>query len=223
MGTVMSTPGGDLFGAPLPESDLARGADRFEGDAHERLRQSLRAVERAFGELDACDAVLDRATARGRELAGELGRLVAAESEQDVPPLLDALKELADEVQRSEESRRVVGRILGQDEPAARPGAPVPHLPEEQLPPVPSVYDEQPARSDGPKGVSGLLAEFEPRLRVAHAERIRQAADHLVGTVRRLVGPEFIDTGFVHDSLVEADLTFELWRRCLADRRLDLD
>ncbi|MGK4583984.1 hypothetical protein [Kitasatospora sp. HPMI-4] len=219
----MSTPGGDLSEEPQSGSEPGGAAGRFEGEAHERLRQSVQAAERAFGELAACDAALDRAAVRGRALSEDLARLVAAEDEQDVPPLLDALKELADEVQRSEETRRLVSRILGQDGPAERPGVPVPHLSEEQLPPVPSVYDERTAEFGDLPGASELMATLAPRLRAAHAERIRQTADHLVKTVRRLAGPELIDTGFVHDSLVEADLTFELWRRCLADRRLDLD
>ncbi|WP_156178547.1 hypothetical protein [Saccharothrix sp. ST-888] len=223
MGTVAGVPGADLFETLLPQSELARAVGRFDGDVCDLVQQSVRAAERAFGELDACDALLDRATAQGRALAEDLGRLAAVENEQDIPCLLDALKQLADEVQRSEETRRLLTRILGRGEPEARWTAPVPHLSEEQLPPVPSVYDEKPAGSVDQPGGPELMAGFAPRLEAAHAERIRQTSSHLLATVRRMAGPELADPAFVHESLVEADLTFELWRRCLADRRLDLD
>ncbi|MFB7666106.1 hypothetical protein ACFC1R_19490 [Kitasatospora sp. NPDC056138] len=223
MGTVVGVPGADLFEALLPQSELARTVGRFDGDVGDMVQQSVRATERAFGELDACDALLARATARGRTLAEDIGRLASEENEQDIPCLLDALKKLADEIQRSEETRRLLTRILGRDEPAARRTAPVPHLSEEQLPPVPSVYDEKPADAGGQPGGPELMAGFVPRLKAVHAERIRRTSSHLLATVRRMAGPQLADPAFVHESLVEADLTFELWRRCLADRRLDLD
>ncbi|MFG3056912.1 hypothetical protein ACGFZP_38990 [Kitasatospora sp. NPDC048239] len=210
-----------LFMALMPRKDFVRAAGRFEGDATAMLRQSVQTAGRAFDELDACHEVLDRAATEGQALAAELARLLAAEDEKGVARLVDLLKDLAAEVRRSEEIRVVVSRILGQAEQPAGSRPPVPHLTEQELPRIPTLYDDE----DGEHYTSlqsMLDARAERLPERAHAERLAQVVGHLHAVVARTVEQGFADGVFATASLEEACSAQRLWLRCLAQRCRDL-
>ncbi|MFJ6379301.1 hypothetical protein ACIQI7_04735 [Kitasatospora sp. NPDC092039] len=225
MGSGQSTgvaPEGDWpFAVLMPRRDFLRAAGRFDGDATAMLRQSVETAGRAFDALDACHEVLDRATMKARSIAEELGRCLVAENEHEVPRLLFRLQGLADRVRQSEEIRAVVSRILGQGEQAPVASRTVPHLAEEQLPRVPTLYEEE----DGAhyEDLASMLEAKAERLpERAHAERAAQVARHLTTVVADMVEQGFVDEEFTAAALKEARSACALWSRCLAERRRDL-
>ncbi|MEU9041058.1 MULTISPECIES: hypothetical protein [unclassified Kitasatospora] len=212
---------GWLFAALMPRREFVRAAGRFDGDATAMLRQSVQAAGRAFDELGVCHEVLDRAAEEGRSVAKELGRCLVAEYERDVPRLIGRLHDLADRVRRSEENRVVVSRILGQAEQPAPSAVAVPHLAEEQLPRVPTLYEEEDGEHYG--DLERMLAARAEKLpERAHAERVGRVARHLTTVVDLMVEQGFVDGVFTAAVLEEASSACGLWLRCLAERRRDL-
>lgn len=122
-----------LSAVSISVSELVQAAGRFESDTASMVRASVDSAGRAFAELDACDAVIDRASEEGAGIAQRVRRLLGAEA-GDVPAQLDALAGLAEEVRRSRETRRVINRVLGRDEIDEAAMEPVPRLTEAGLP-----------------------------------------------------------------------------------------
>ncbi|MFD5463214.1 hypothetical protein ACFWIQ_10375 [Kitasatospora sp. NPDC127059] len=209
------------FAALMPRREFVRAVGRFDGDATAMLRQSVQAAGRAFDELGVCDEVLDRAATEGMAVTEELGRCLVAENEHEVPRLIDRLQELADRVRRSEGTRAVVSRILGQAEQPEPSVRAVPHLAEEQLPRVPTLYDEEDGEHYGDlERMLKVRAERLPER--AHAERVEQVARHLTAVAAQMAEQGFVDRAFTAAALKEARSACDLWSRCLAERRRDL-
>ncbi|MFE0701405.1 transposase [Streptomyces sp. NPDC058872] len=64
--------------------------------------------------------------------------------------------------------------------------------------------------------------ELAPELRRAHAERLGTVAAHLVRVVEQAAAVGFADEVFAEGSVREAHQAYELWARCLEERRRDL-
>ncbi|MEU9730142.1 hypothetical protein [Streptomyces sp. NPDC048002] len=87
----------------------------FGEDTAGMLRASIATMERAFTGLNACDCVFDEAGAHG-EVAGErLRQPLAQEAGEEVAAELADLESIADEVQQSVASPRLLNRIVGRE------------------------------------------------------------------------------------------------------------
>ncbi|MGI5192764.1 hypothetical protein ACQEVY_03740 [Streptomyces sp. CA-288835] len=202
-------------------SELVHAVGGFEGDPAEMVRASVRTAERAFAELDACDDVIDKASEDGGEIADRLRTHLSAESVADVPAELKELATVAARVRSTDETRRLLNRVLGrEDRDAFTPAAVVP-LTADALPRLPSAYAEPDDYTDL-FAVAGREEQLRPQLRLVHTDRITRAASHLVTMVERVAATGFVDKRFTAESLREAHRAYELWERCLAERRRDL-
>lgn len=213
---------GDWTGRLMPESEILAAVGRFEGDPPAMLRQSVRTAERAFRLLDECDDVLDHASEEALAVVLRLGPALDAENAEAVPAMLAELRGIATTVSLSEPKRQLVNQLLGLDRPAApdvgdrRP----PTMP--ALPRVPSVYDGQAPDTDDLLAMSEAHADFVPKLREVHAERIRLVSSHLVGLLTHEAGTGFADHTSTANAFAEAERAYLVWRQCLAERARDL-
>lgn len=202
-------------------SELVHAVGRFEGGPAEMVRASVRAAERAFAELDACDAVIDKASESGRSIADRLRAHLATESAADIPAELDELAAIAARVRGTDETRRLLNRVLDKEDRDTFTPAGVAHLTAADLPRLPSAYAEPDDYKDL-LAVAGREEQLRPQLKLVHADRIARTASHLVTVVERVAAAGFIDRRFATESLSEARRAYGLWERCLAERRRDL-
>lgn len=203
--------------------DLRRLALWVQGGVGETLDLAVRAAQRAFDEIRACNAVLDRASLRCEEIEETLHVCLTHENAEPIPGLLDELDVLAAEVAESEAIRRVVNRILsqdGDDVPEEEP-EPVPVLTAGDLPRVPSLYDS------GEPDYGSLTDMWDARESTAteradiHTARIDQVATHLLKAVERLAETSFQDERFARETLAEIRRAYDLWGACVEERRVD--
>ncbi|MFG3509165.1 hypothetical protein ACGF5F_27095 [Streptomyces sp. NPDC047821] len=212
-----------LMTVPITVAELREAVGHFEEDTAGMLRASIATAERAFAEVGACDAVIDKAAARGLEGAGRLRDLLGREARDEVVSELAALEEVAEEVRGASAALRLLHRILGR-EAAAEDGAPaavVPRLDETGLPELPSAYGDE-AEYDDLLAMADRGAELAPGLELAHRERLAVVAAHLVTLVRQAARTGFADEGFAEAALREARAAHALWLRCLEQRRRDV-
>ncbi|MEU1803018.1 hypothetical protein [Streptomyces sp. NPDC019937] len=212
----------DLLSAvPISVSEVRQAVGGFEGGTADMVLASIRAAERAFAELDRCDAVIDRAAEKGAAAADRLQRLLEAEDQESIPGELAGLEAVAGEVRSGAETRRLMNRALGRDEAAEWAGEGVARLTVGELPVVPSLYDDDTDYADL-MAMAGREEELKPRLRAVHDERIGRVATHLVAVVRQAAKSGFAHGEFARESLREAGRAYGLWGRCLAERKRDL-
>lgn len=202
-------------------SELVQAVGGFDGAPAEMVRASVRAAERAFAELDACDEVIDQASETGGKVAERLGVLLAAESAADVPAELEKLKAIAARVRGTDETRRLLNRVLGRENRDARATTVVVRLTAADLPALPSAYTEDDDYTDL-IAMADREEQLRPLLRHVHSQRIDLVAAHLVTVVEQAAAVGFADERFAGESLHEARNSYELWQRCLAERRRDL-
>ncbi|WP_327332217.1 hypothetical protein [Streptomyces anulatus] len=206
----------------MTASQLAQAVGRFDGDKAAMLLAAVRTAERAFSELDACDDVIDQASETGRMIADRLSELLAAEAVPDIPVQLDALEAAFARVRGTDATRTLLNRLLGREEELGRRSPTVRRLSSFELPGLPSAYRDETGFEDL-MAMAAREEELAPRLRDAHAERLGQAADHLVCVVRQAADAGFAEATFAVESIQEARQAYELWLHCLAERRRDLD
>ncbi|WMX44497.1 hypothetical protein [Streptomyces roseicoloratus] len=212
----------DLLAAvSMTSSQLAQAVGRFDGDTAAMVTAAIRTAERAFEELDACYDVIDEASATGQAIAARLSGLLAAEDEQGVGPELDALDAVSARVRGTDQARELLHRVLGREEAAERTLPVVRRLTGADLPGLPSAYADD-AGFDDLMALAAREEELAPRLRAAHAERLREVAAHLVRVVEQVAAVGFTDEVFARESVHEARRAHELWVRSLAERRRDL-
>jgi hypothetical protein len=216
-------PGAEALPAALGMSlsELVHAVGGFEGDPAEMVRASVRTAERAFAELDACDDVIDKASESGAKVADRLSAHLSAESEADIPAELEELENIAARVRSTDETRRLLNRVLGREDRDASTPAAVVHLTADDLPKLPSAYAEADDYTDL-LAVAGREEQLRPQLRLVHTERLTRVASHLVTVVEQVASAGFADKQFAGASLREARHAYELWQRCLAERRRDL-
>ncbi|ROQ35017.1 hypothetical protein EDD98_4071 [Streptomyces sp. PanSC19] len=212
----------DLLAAvSMTSAQLAQAVGRFDGDTPAMVTAAIRTAERAFEELDACYEVIDDASATGRAIAARLSALLAAEDEPGVGLELDALDTVSARVRGTDRARELLHRVLGREEAAERALPAVRRLTGADLPALPSAYADD-AGFDDLMAFAAREEELAPRLREAHAERLREVAAHLVHVVEQVAAVGFADEAFAGESAHEARRAHELWVRCLAERRRDL-
>ncbi|MFJ1595483.1 hypothetical protein [Streptomyces sp. NPDC088261] len=211
-------------------------AQKLAGEPGRLIELALSTAQRAFDEIGVCNSVLDEVSDRGEEIAKELEERLGGDGTDAgvVPELFAELEALAARVAASEANRRVVNRILGQDESgnegphahdadvSAEESTSVPRLTSGALPRIPSLYDsEQP-------GYGTLTDMMEVRDRTAaeraavHARRTDLISTHIVAAVTRLSDRSFSDEGFARETVAEVRRAYDLWCRCAAERRDDL-
>ncbi|WP_225830425.1 hypothetical protein [Streptomyces sp. NK08204] len=193
----------------------------FECDPAEMVRASVRTAERAFAELDACDDVIDKASEAGAEVVDRLRAHLASESTADIAADLEELETVAARVRSTEETRRLLNRVLGREDRDAVTPAAVVRLTADDLPKLPSAYAEPDDYADL-LAVAGREEQLRPQLKLVHAERVARVASHLLAVVEQVAAVGFADRRFASESLHEARRSYELWQRCLAERRRDL-
>ncbi len=224
-GTTAAT--GKPQAEPLPVAlgmsvtELVQAVGGFECDPAEMVRASVRTAERAFAELDACDDVIDKASEAGGKVAGRLRVHLSAEAAADIPAELEELETVAAGVRSTDETRRLLNRVLGRENRDAFTPVAVVRLTADGLPKLPSAYAEPDDYSDL-LAVAGREEQLRPLLKLVHAERIVRVASHLVTVVDQVASVGFADKRFAGESLREAWHSYELWQRCLAERRRDL-
>ncbi len=202
-------------------SELVHAVGGFECGPAELIRASVRTAERAFAELDACDAVIDEASEAGRHISDRLRAHLATESAAAVSAELDELTAIAARVRDTDETRRLLNRVLGREDRDSSAPVGVAHLIVTGLPSLPSAYAEPDDFTDL-LAVAGREEQLRPQLKLVHADRIARAAAHLVAVVDRVAATGFIDRQFTAESLGEAEHAYGLWKACLAERRRDL-
>ncbi len=106
------------------------------------VRASVRASGRAFAELDACDDVIDKASEAGAKVADRLRAHLSAESEADIPAELAELEDIAARVRTTDETRRLLNRVLGREDRDTSTPVTVIRLTADDLPQLPSAYAE---------------------------------------------------------------------------------
>ncbi|MEU8760026.1 hypothetical protein [Streptomyces sp. NPDC048659] len=205
----------------MTREQLAHAVGWFDGDSTAMVREAIHTAERAFAELDRCDAVMDAASETGHEIAGTLRGLLAAEAAADIPAQLSALASTAERVRRTTEIRAVLNRVLGREEADEHRPGPVTRLTRDELPELPSAYraDEE---FDDLMGFAAREEELKPRLRAAHAQRLRQVADHLTDIVEQASRTGFAEEQSARASVEEAGRSYDLWLQCLTERHRDL-
>ncbi|WP_405581664.1 hypothetical protein [Streptomyces sp. NBC_01092] len=225
MGSRPTTVGGQrveelLEAASVSVSELTGAVGGFEGDAVSMVRSSIHTAARVFAELDACDAVIDKAAESGADSADRLRAALAAETVAPAAAELASLDAMIEDVRRCDEPRRLLNRLLGRDESDILERTPVARLTAAELPEIPSSYGDG-AYADL-MAMADREAELAPRLAAAHAERITRVRTHLVAVVRQAVRTGFADAAFTRESVEEAHGAFELWQRCLRERHRSL-
>lgn len=123
-------------------------------------------------------------------IADRLSELLAAEAVPDIPVQLDALEAAFARVRGTDATRTLLNRLLGREEELGRRSPTVRRLSSFELPGLPSAYRDETGFEDL-MAMAAREEELAPRLRDAHAERLGQAADHLVCVVRQAA-----DAGF---------------------------
>ncbi|MGA5095953.1 hypothetical protein ACPCAC_01130 [Streptomyces lavendulocolor] len=212
----------DLLAAvSMTSAQLAQAVGRFDGDTLAMVTAAIRTAERAFEELDTCYDVIDDASATGQAITARLSALLAAEDEQSIGPELDALDAVSARVRGTDQARELLHRVLGREEAAERALPAVRRLTGADLPALPSAYADE-AGFDDLMALAAREEELAPRLRAAHAERLREVAAHLVHVVEKVAAVGFADEAFARESAHEARRAHALWVRCLAERRRDL-
>lgn len=209
-----------LAAVPMSAAELRAAVGRFESDMAGLLLASVRTAERAFAELDACEAMIDTAAARGQTAVVRLRELLAAEDAERVSAELGALEDAAGDVRRAMVAFRLLSHVLGRDMDAQLGRRTVAHLTEDGLPHLPSAYRE--GDFQDLFAIADRGAQLAPELARAHRERIRTAADHVVDVVRSAAATGFADERFAQDSLDEARRAVRLWEQCLEERRRDV-
>lgn len=202
-------------------SELVQAVGGFECDPAEMVRASVRTAERAFAELDACDDVIDKASEAGGKIADRLRVHLSAESVADVRAEFEELERIAARVRSTDETRRLLNRVLGKEEQDAFTPAVVVRLTPDDLPRLPSAYAEADDYTDL-LAVAGREEQLRPQLELAHANRIARVATHLVTVVEQVAAAGFADSRFAAESLLEAQRSHALWQTCLAESRRDL-
>ncbi|MFD8538983.1 hypothetical protein [Streptomyces rubrogriseus] len=202
-------------------SELVQAVGGFEGDPAEMVRASVRTAKRAFAELDACDDVIDKASVAGGKIADRLRVHLSEQSVADVRAELEELERVAARVRGTDETRRLLNRVLGKEERDAFTPAVVVRLTADDLPRLPSAYAEADDYTDL-LAVAGREEQLRPQLELAHAKRIVRVASHLVTVVEQVAAEGFADSRFAAESLLEAQRSHALWRTCLAESRRDL-
>jgi hypothetical protein len=202
-------------------SELVQAVGGFECDPAEMVRASVRTAERAFAELDACDDVIDKASEAGGRIADRLRVHLSEESVADIGAELEELERVAAQVRNTDETRRLLNRVLGKEERDAFTPAVVVRLTADDLPKLPSAYAEADDYTDL-LAVAGREEQLRPQLELVHAERIVRVASHLVTVVEQVAAAGFADSRFAGESLLEAQRSYALWRTCLAESRRDL-
>ncbi|MEV2210408.1 hypothetical protein AB0H86_02620 [Streptomyces sp. NPDC050997] len=202
-------------------SELVHAVGGFECEPAEMVRASVRTAERAFAELDACDDVIDRASEIGGKVADRLRVHLSAESAAEIPAELVELETVAARVRSTDETRRLLNRVLGREDRDAFAPMAVVRLTADDLPKLPSAYTEPDDYTDL-LAVAGREEQLRPQLKLVHADRIVRVASHLVTVVEQVAAVGFADRRFAGESLREARRSYELWQRCLAERRRDL-
>ncbi|MGW0606662.1 hypothetical protein [Streptomyces sp. NPDC002640] len=205
----------------MTSAQLAQAVGRFDGDTLAMVTAAIRTAERAFEELDTCYDVIDDASARGRAIAARLSALLSAVDEPGVGRELDALDAVSARVRATDRARELLHRVLGREETTQRALPAVRRLTGADLPALPSAYADE-AGFDDLMAFAAREEELAPRLREAHAERLREVAVHLVHVVEQVAAVGFADEAFARESAHEARRAHELWVRCLAERRRDL-
>ncbi|WP_427922825.1 hypothetical protein [Streptomyces sp. cg40] len=225
MGSRPTTVGGQhveelLEAASVSVSELTRAVGGFEGDAVNMVQSAIDTAARVFAELDACDAVIDRAAESGADTADLLQAALAAESVVSAVAELASLDATIEKVRRCDEPRRLLNRLLGRDEGDIRVRVPVARLTAAELPEIPPSYVD--GEYTDLMAMADRAAELAPRLAAAHAERITRVRTHLVDAVRQAARTGFADAEFTRESMEEARGALELWQRCLRERRRSL-
>ncbi|MEU9057936.1 hypothetical protein AB0D13_03295 [Streptomyces sp. NPDC048430] len=198
------------------------------GEPGEVLDLALRATQRAFDEIDACNTQLDAASERGKALAREIKDRLSEQDPAAVPALLDELGCLASRVAASEAGRQVVLRILGTDEEPEADDARtppdnhgVPKLTAADLPRVPSLYDaEQPGYST----LADMMAAQEKAAAQradAHDRRSAVVTAHMAEIVMRMANRSFSNPALNEVALAEVQSAYALWLACADERRRD--
>ncbi len=212
----------DLLAAvSMTSVQLAEAVGRFDGDTLAMVTAAIRTAERAFEELDACYEVIDDASVTAREIAVRLSALLAAEDEPGVGRELDALDVVSARVRGTDHARELLHRVLGREETTERALPAVRRLTGADLPALPSAYADD-AGFDDLMALAAREEELAPRLREAHADRLREVAAHLVHVVEQVAAVGFTDEAFAGESVQEARRAHALWGRCLAECRRDL-
>ncbi|MEU2234615.1 hypothetical protein [Streptomyces vietnamensis] len=212
----------DLLAAiSMTSQQLAEAVGGFEGDPPAMVTAAIHTAGRAFSELDACDAVIDDASEAGRAIADRLGALLATEAGEDVASELDALDTVSARVRGTDQTRILLNRVLGREEPPKGAPPAVRHLAESNLPLLPSSYADEEGYDDF-MAMSAREDELAPELRETHAKRLAEVAAHLVHVVRQAAAAGFADEAFARESIREARHAHRLWRRCLAERTRQL-
>ncbi|MGW4777639.1 hypothetical protein ACWEPA_13385 [Streptomyces filamentosus] len=205
----------------MTPAQLAQAVGRFDGDTTAMVTAAIRAAGRAFEELDACYEVIDDASVTSRAIAARLSALLAAEDEPGVGRELDALDAVSARARGTDRARELLHRVLGREEATERALPAVRRLTGADLPALPSAYADD-AGFDDLMALAAREEELAPRLRDAHAERLREVAAHLVHVVEQVAVVGFTDEAFPRESAHEARRAHALWVRCLAERRRDL-
>ncbi|WP_435058575.1 hypothetical protein [Streptomyces sp. bgisy060] len=205
----------------MTSAQLARAVGRFDGDTPAMVKAAVHTAGRVFSELDACDDVIDEASETGRRVAERLRTLLAAEATGDVVRELDALEAVSVLVRSTDHTRRLLQRVLGREDPAPRALPAVRRLAGADLPALPSSYADE-AGYDDLMAMAAREDELAPELQRAHAERLGTVAAHLVRVVEQAAAVGFADEVFAEESVREAHRAYELWARCLEERRRDL-
>ncbi|MGW6309521.1 hypothetical protein [Streptomyces niveus] len=201
----------------------------LDGEPGDVLDLALRAAQRAFDEIGACNTQLDTASERGKAIARELEEHLAAGDSAAAPALLDELERLAARVAASEAGRQVVLRILGTDEESGTEDARtppnncdrVPRLTAAGLPRIPSLYDaEQPGYST----LTDMMAAQEKTAAQradAHNQRSAVVTTHMAEIVTRMANVSFSDPALNEEALVEVRSAYALWLACADEQRRD--
>ncbi|MEU1176884.1 hypothetical protein ABZ464_04410 [Streptomyces sp. NPDC005820] len=209
-----------LAAVPMSAAELGAAVGRFESDMAGLLLASVRTAERAFAELDTCEAMINTAAARGQTAAVRLRELLAVEDAERVNAELGALEEAAGDVRRAMADFRLLSHVLGRDMNVEAGRRRVVHLTESGLPPLPSAYRE--GDFEDLIAIADRGAQLAPELERAHRERIRTASDHVVEVVRSAAATGFADERFAEDAMDEARRAVRLWKQCLEERRRDV-
>ncbi|MFC8533331.1 hypothetical protein ACFUJY_05150 [Streptomyces sp. NPDC057249] len=204
----------------MTPAQLAQAIGRFDGDTTAMVTAAIRTAGRAFEELDACYEVIDDASVTSRAIAARLSALLAAEDEPGVGRELDALDAVSARARGTDRARELLHRVLGREEATERALPAVRRLTGADLPALPSAYADD-AGFDDLMALAAREEELAPRLRDAHAERLREVAAHLVHVVEQVAVVGFTDEAFPRESAHEARRAHALWVRCLAERRRD--
>ncbi|MFF3556085.1 hypothetical protein ACFYXL_22070 [Streptomyces tsukubensis] len=212
---------GLLSAASLTHSGLAEAVGRFDGDPAAMMAAAVRTAERAFAELNDCDDIVDEAGETAGSIAYQLRELLAAEAVSEVRAQLDLLDAAVARVRATYQTRALLNRLLGHEEVTALVSPPVTRITKEELPALPSAYRDE-AGFEDLMAMAAREDELAPRLRAAHAERIRVVSTHLVRVIRTAAEAGFSDEQSAHDAVDETRRAYELWLECLSERKRDL-